>query len=139
MGCRRWGCAQEVGHNVSTALRSKFYTLRCLRPMDGPVPKAATRTPILDLSRETQEPPANLCCLAAAGYGTGGLGTVPSASAPGVGGGGGGGGGSGGTPQQRLVAERRWRLGVHARGHPSALMAELYRVLQVGTPGGKAE
>jgi hypothetical protein len=34
------------------------------------------------------------------------------------------------APQQRLVAERRWRLGVHARGHPSALMAELYRVLQ---------
>ncbi|PNW84016.1 hypothetical protein CHLRE_04g211600v5 [Chlamydomonas reinhardtii] len=43
----------------------------------------------------------------------------------------GGGGGGGGTPQQRLVAERRWRLGVHARGHPSALMAELYRVLQL--------
>ncbi|GFR41578.1 hypothetical protein Agub_g2299 [Astrephomene gubernaculifera] len=39
--------------------------------------------------------------------------------------------GGGGTPQQRLVAERRWRLGVHARGHPSALMAELYRVLQL--------
>ncbi|GLI66826.1 hypothetical protein VaNZ11_010801 [Volvox africanus] len=36
-----------------------------------------------------------------------------------------------GTPQQRLVAERRWRLGVHSRGHPSALMAELYRVLQL--------
>ncbi|KAG2452015.1 hypothetical protein HYH02_003056 [Chlamydomonas schloesseri] len=42
-----------------------------------------------------------------------------------------GGGGGGGTPQQRLVAERRWRLGVHARGHPSALMAELYRVMQL--------
>jgi hypothetical protein len=48
-----------------------------------------------------------------------------------------GGGGSGGAsdghglPQQRLVAERKWRLGWHARGHPSALMAELYRVLQV--------
>jgi 5'-AMP-activated protein kinase catalytic alpha subunit len=47
-----------------------------------------------------------------------------------------GGGGSGSTdnhglPQQRLVAERKWRLGWHARGHPSALMAELYRVLQV--------
>lgn len=37
-----------------------------------------------------------------------------------------------GLPQQRLVAERKWRLGWHARGHPSALMAELYRVLQVG-------
>lgn len=36
-----------------------------------------------------------------------------------------------GLPQQRLVAERKWRLGWHARGHPSALMAELYRVLQV--------
>ncbi|WIA14302.1 hypothetical protein OEZ85_002836 [Tetradesmus obliquus] len=35
-----------------------------------------------------------------------------------------------GLPQQRLVAERKWRLGWHARGHPSALMAELYRVLQ---------
>ena len=32
--------------------------------------------------------------------------------------------------QQRVLAERRWRLGLHARGHPSALMAELYRVLQ---------
>lgn len=30
---------------------------------------------------------------------------------------------------QRLVAERRWRLGAHARGHPSRLMAELYRAL----------
>lgn len=35
-------------------------------------------------------------------------------------------------PQQRLLAERKWRLGLHVRGHPSALMAELYRVLQVG-------
>lgn len=34
------------------------------------------------------------------------------------------------APQQRLVAERKWRLGVHARGHPSALMAELYRSFQ---------
>lgn len=34
-------------------------------------------------------------------------------------------------PHQRLVAERKWRLGIHARGHPSSLMAELYRVLQV--------
>jgi len=42
------------------------------------------------------------------------------------------GGGGQGLPQQRLVAERRWRLGVAAKGHPSALMAELYRVLQVG-------
>lgn len=33
-------------------------------------------------------------------------------------------------PQQRLLAERKWRLGLHVRGHPSALMAELYRVLQ---------
>lgn len=37
---------------------------------------------------------------------------------------------SGGSiPQQRLVAERRWWLGTHGRGHPSSLMAELYRVL----------
>ena len=33
-------------------------------------------------------------------------------------------------PQQRLVAERKWRLGIQFRGHPSALMTELYRVLQ---------
>jgi hypothetical protein len=38
-------------------------------------------------------------------------------------------------PQQRLLAERKWRLGLVVRGHPSALMAELYRVLQVGTTG----
>lgn len=34
--------------------------------------------------------------------------------------------------QQRLITDRKWRLGVHARGHPSALMLELYRVLLVG-------
>ncbi len=34
-------------------------------------------------------------------------------------------------PAQRLVAERRWRLGVHSRGHPSAVVAELLRALQV--------
>lgn len=33
-------------------------------------------------------------------------------------------------PAQRLVAERRWRLGVHSRGHPSAVVAELLRALQ---------
>jgi len=38
---------------------------------------------------------------------------------------------SSGPLTQRVVAERKWRLGVHARGHPSTLMAELYRVLQV--------
>jgi len=43
-----------------------------------------------------------------------------------------GGSSSGGLPQQRVLAERRWRLGVAARGNPSALMTELYRVLQVG-------
>ncbi|KAI8466197.1 MAG: kinase-like domain-containing protein [Monoraphidium minutum] len=42
-----------------------------------------------------------------------------------------GGGGGGALPQQRLVAERKWRLGVAARGHPSALMAELYRAHQI--------
>jgi len=36
------------------------------------------------------------------------------------------------SPQQRLMAERKWRLGVHARGHPSALMTELLRALQLG-------
>ncbi len=40
--------------------------------------------------------------------------------------------GGGSAHQQRLVAERKWRLGMHARGHPSAIMAELFRVLQVG-------
>lgn len=50
---------------------------------------------------------------------TGGFGAMNGGSQPGL-------------PQQRLVAERKWRLGVHARGHPSSLMAELYRVLQVG-------
>jgi len=34
-------------------------------------------------------------------------------------------------PQQRLVAERKWRLGSHLKGHPSALMAELYRAMAV--------
>ncbi len=41
-----------------------------------------------------------------------------------------GGASSNSIANQRLQAERRWRLGMHARGHPSALMAELYRVLQ---------
>ncbi|KAJ9505516.1 hypothetical protein QJQ45_021086, partial [Haematococcus lacustris] len=48
----------------------------------------------------------------------------------GAGAGHGAGGAAGGAPSQRVLAERRWRLGVHARGHPSALMAELLRVLQ---------
>ncbi len=43
------------------------------------------------------------------------------------------GGASSTVPQSRVLAERRWRLGLHSRGHPSALMAELYRVLQVTT------
>lgn len=61
------------------------------------------------------------------GYGAHGLGSsLGSAGHPGAGSG-------GALPQQRLVAERKWRLGVSARGHPSALMAELYRALQVGT------
>mmetsp|Transcript_2344 Transcript_2344/g.7017 ORF Transcript_2344/g.7017 Transcript_2344/m.7017 type:complete len:506 (-) Transcript_2344:768-2285(-) len=33
-------------------------------------------------------------------------------------------------PQQRLVAERRWRLGGQSRGHPSAIIAELLRALR---------
>jgi len=36
----------------------------------------------------------------------------------------------GAGPQQRIIAERRWRLGVHSRQHPSTLMAELYQSLQ---------
>lgn len=40
-----------------------------------------------------------------------------------------------GLPQQRLLAERKWRLGLHMRGHPSAIMAELYRVLAVSELG----
>lgn len=32
--------------------------------------------------------------------------------------------------QQRLVAERRWRLGIQSRGHPSAIIAELLRALR---------
>ena len=38
--------------------------------------------------------------------------------------------GPGLLPQQRLVAERRWQLGAHSRGHPSALVAEVMRALQ---------
>mmetsp|Transcript_43989 Transcript_43989/g.113929 ORF Transcript_43989/g.113929 Transcript_43989/m.113929 type:complete len:517 (+) Transcript_43989:331-1881(+) len=32
--------------------------------------------------------------------------------------------------QQRVIAQRKWRLGVQSRQHPSTLMAELYRALQ---------
>lgn len=45
---------------------------------------------------------------------------IPPGSAP-----------AGGITNQRVHAERRWRLGLHSRGHPSSLMAELYRVLQL--------
>lgn len=38
-------------------------------------------------------------------------------------------------PQQRLVAERRWRLGVQSRGHPSAIIAELLRALRASQVG----
>jgi 5'-AMP-activated protein kinase catalytic alpha subunit len=66
------------------------------------------------------------------GFGGGGGGQHGGHAHQGGGGhGGGGGSGGAGLPQQRLVAERRWRLGVAARGHPSALMGELYRALQV--------
>ncbi len=37
-------------------------------------------------------------------------------------------GGSGG-PGQRVVAERRWRLGVHSRGHPHRIIEDLLRAL----------
>ena len=33
-------------------------------------------------------------------------------------------------PQQRMVAERRWRLAMQSRGHPSHVMAEVYRCLE---------
>eukprot|EP00891_Asterochloris_glomerata_P001387 jgi/Astpho2/1387/Aster-06242 len=33
-------------------------------------------------------------------------------------------------PQQRMVAERRWRLAMQSRGHPSHVMAEVYRCLK---------
>mmetsp|Transcript_16451 Transcript_16451/g.41028 ORF Transcript_16451/g.41028 Transcript_16451/m.41028 type:complete len:464 (-) Transcript_16451:952-2343(-) len=46
-------------------------------------------------------------------------------------------GATGGAPSGRVVAERKWRLGVHARGHPSALMAELLRVLAASGVGWK--
>ena len=42
-------------------------------------------------------------------------------------------------PQQRLVAERKWRLGSHLKGHPSALMAELYRAMAVSGGAGLGE
>lgn len=49
----------------------------------------------------------------------------------------GGGIGSGGAsrsaspvPQQRLIAERRWQLGIKAKGHPAAIMSEVLRTLQ---------
>lgn len=34
------------------------------------------------------------------------------------------------VPHQRLVVERRWRLGLGSRGHPSAVMQELYACLR---------
>jgi 5'-AMP-activated protein kinase catalytic alpha subunit len=43
----------------------------------------------------------------------------------------------GGLPQQRLVAERKWRLGLGLRGHPSALMGEVYRALAATGCGWK--
>lgn len=33
------------------------------------------------------------------------------------------------APGQRLVAERRWRLGVHSRGHPHRVIEDLLRAL----------
>lgn len=39
-------------------------------------------------------------------------------------------GSSGGpAPAQRVVAERRWRLGVHSRGHPHRIIEDLLRAL----------
>jgi hypothetical protein len=39
------------------------------------------------------------------------------------------GGGGGANSGARLVAERRWRLGVHSRGHPHRIMEDLLRGL----------
>ncbi len=33
------------------------------------------------------------------------------------------------APAQRVVAERRWRLGVHSRGHPHRIIEDLLRAL----------
>jgi 5'-AMP-activated protein kinase catalytic alpha subunit len=95
------------------------------------------------LSGEMQEAPPSTLALGgahfgmAAGFGGAAAGPGP-AHAPRAGTAGGPSHPStgGGAPAARVAAERRWRLGVAARGHPSALMAELYRVLQVGRVGG---
>lgn len=38
---------------------------------------------------------------------------------------------------QRLVAERRWRLGVHSRGHPHRIIEDLLRALHALAVGYK--
>ena len=38
---------------------------------------------------------------------------------------------------QRLVAERRWRLGVHSRGHPHRIIEDLLRALHALSVGYK--
>ena len=40
-------------------------------------------------------------------------------------------------PGQRLVAERRWRLGVHSRGHPHRIIEDLLRALHTLSVGYK--
>ncbi len=41
------------------------------------------------------------------------------------------------APGQRLVAERRWRLGVHSRGHPHRIIEDLLRALHTLSVGYK--
>lgn len=41
------------------------------------------------------------------------------------------------APGQRVVAERRWRLGVHSRGHPHRIIEDLLRALHALSVGYK--
>ena len=41
------------------------------------------------------------------------------------------------APGQRLVAERRWRLGVHSRGHPHRIIEDLLSALHALSVGYK--
>jgi hypothetical protein len=99
------------------------------------------------LSGEMQEAPPSTLALGGAHFGMSlGFGTPPAglgqghvpraAGALGLSHPSASGSAGGGAPAGRVsAAERRWRLGVAARGHPSALMAELFRSLQVGWGG----
>ncbi|GBF87975.1 snf1-related kinase [Raphidocelis subcapitata] len=71
-------------------------------------------------------PPAAGGTAGAPGSASGGATPVGRAGAQGAGG---AGAAAAAAVVARLLAERRWRLGVAARGHPSMLMGELYRAL----------